>query len=85
VLVVDTGDLETGFVDTLRQMYPQSEQMIVEERYRADGDSLFVELMHTDPLLYVEPFTMRFEFFRVDFEILEFDCEIDAANYDDRL
>jgi len=28
---------------------------------------------------------MRFDFFRVDFEILEFGCTVDAANYDDRL
>ena len=66
-------------------MYPQSAQMRTEERYRAEGDSLYVDITHTDPVLYSEPFTMNFEFFRVDFEILEFGCTVDAANYDDRL
>jgi len=84
-LVIETGSLEEGFVDTLGQMYPQSAQMRTEERYRAEGDSLYVDITHTDPVIYSEPFTMNFEFFRVDFEILEFGCTVDAANYDDRL
>ena len=84
-LVIETGSLEEGFVDTLGQMYPQSTQMRTEERFRADGDSLYVDITHTDPSIYAEPFTMSFEFFRVDFEILEFGCTIEAANYDDRL
>lgn len=84
-LVIQTENVEAGFVDTLRQMYPQSIQMRTEERYRADGDSLFVDISHSDPVNYLEPFTMSFEFFRVDFEILEFGCNPEAANYDDRL
>ena len=84
-LVVQTAGVDAGFVDTLRQMYPQSTQMRTEERYRADGDSLFVDITHVDPVNYLEPFTMRFEFFRVDFEILEFGCDPETANYDDRL
>jgi len=83
-LVIETGSLEEGFLDTLGQMYPQSAQMRTEERYRADGDALYVDITHTDPVIYSEPFTMSFEFFRVDFEILEFGCTVDAANYDDR-
>jgi len=84
-LIVTTGEVGNGFVDTLGQMYPQSEAMRVEERYRVEDDELVVEIEHTDPVNYDEPFTMRFEFFRVDFEILEFGCTVDAANYDDRL
>lgn len=84
-LVIETTDLDAGFVDTLGQMYPQSEHMRTVERYRAEGDSLIVEIEHTDPTLYLAPFTMRFEYFRVDFELLEFGCTVDAANYDDRL
>jgi len=86
-LVITTGDLQDGFVDTRGEAegYPQSTQMYMEERYRADGDSLFVEITHTDPVNYLDSFTMSFEFFRVDFEILEFGCTIDAASYDDRL
>ncbi len=86
-LVIETGDLEVGFVDTRGEAegYPQSSQMRTEERFRADGDRLYVDITHTDPVNYLDSFTMSFEFFRVDFEILEFGCTIDAASYDDRL
>ena len=80
-LVVETVDVGEGFADTLVQMYPQSNQMKVEERYRAEGDTLMVEIKHTDPMYYEEPFTMRYEFFRVDLEVLEFGCALEAANY----
>lgn len=80
-LVVETTDIAEGFADTLVQMYPQSSQMRLHERYRAEGDSLSVEITHTDPLYYFEPFIMRYEFFRVDLEILEFGCTLEAADY----
>ncbi|MDE0004242.1 MAG: hypothetical protein OXQ29_16255 [Rhodospirillaceae bacterium] len=86
-LIIDTSDVGRGYVDTRgpAEGFPQSTGMRYEERYRADGDRLYVEIMHTDPVYYVEPFSMSFEFLRVDLEVLEFDCQIDAANYDDRL
>lgn len=85
-LVIETFDSEEGFLETrgAAEGYPQSTQMRMEERYRADGDSLFVDITHTDPVNYLDSFTMSFEFFRVDFEILEFGCTIDAAGYDHR-
>lgn len=87
MLVIDTGDLGESFVDTRGEAegYPQSTQMRYEERYRADGDRLYVEISHTDPIYYAESFDMSFEFLRVDLEVLEFGCTIDAASYDDRL
>ena len=86
-LVIDTGDVGQGYVDTRgpAEGFPQSPWMRYEERFRADGDRLYVEIIHTDPLYYIEPFSMNFEFFRVDLEVLEFDCQLDAANYDERL
>ena len=86
-LVIDTGDVGRGYVDTRgpAEGFPQSTGMRYEERYRADGDRLYVEIIHTDPVYYVEPFSMSFKFFRVDLEVLEFDCQMDAANYDERL
>jgi len=86
-LVIETFDSEEGFLETrgAAEGYPQSTQMRMEERYRAEGDSLFVDILHTDPVNYTDSFTMSFEFFRVDFEILEFGCTFDAANYDHRL
>ena len=87
VLVINTGDVGQGYVDTRgpAEGFPQSPWMRYEERFRADGDRLYVEIIHTDPLYYIEPFSMNFEFFRVDLEVLEFDCQLDAANYDERL
>ena len=86
-LVIETADVGQGFVDTRGAVegYPQSVQMRYEERYRADGDRLYVEITHTDPLNYSGPFDMSFEFLRVDLEVLEFGCTVEAANYDDRL
>jgi hypothetical protein len=84
-LVIETVDPEAGFLNTLRAPYPQSRQMRTVGRFTANGDRLHVDITHTDPVIYREPFVISFEFFRVDFEILEFGCTIDAANYDDRL
>ena len=86
-LVIDTADVGRGFVDTRGQAegYPQSVEMRYLERYRAEGDRLYVEITHTDPVNYAEPFDMSFEFLRVDLEVLEFGCTVEAASYDDRL
>lgn len=85
MLVVETADPEEGYVDTLRVNLPQSAQMRTEERYMAEGDRLHVTIKHTDPVYYEKPFEMSFEFLRVDLEVLEFNCTVDAASYDDRL
>ena len=86
-LVIESGDIQQGFVDTRGPVegYPQSAQMRTEERFRADGDRLYVDILHTDSVNYLNPFTMSFEFIRVDFEILEFGCTVEAASYDHRL
>ena len=86
-LVIETAGSEVGFLETrgAAEGYPQSTQMRMEERFRAEGDLLYVDILHTDPVNYTDSFTMSFEFFRVDFEILEFGCTVDAANYDHRL
>lgn len=85
--VIETAGSEAGFLETrgAAEGYPQSTQMRMEERFRAEGDLLYVDILHTDPVNYTDSFTMSFEFFRVDFEILEFGCTVDAANYDHRL
>lgn len=84
-LVVETADPEKGYLDTLRVTYPQSNQMRSVARFTANGDRMHVEITHTDPLYYEAPFTMRFDFMRVDLDILEFGCTVDAASYEDRL
>ena len=72
-------------LNTLSTPYPQSTQMRTEARFTADIDRLHVDILHTDPVIYREPFVMSFEFIRVDFEVLEFGCTIEAASYEDRL
>lgn len=84
-LVIESADPQGGFLNTLRAPFPQSDQMRTQERYTANGDRLHVDITHTDPVIYEDPFVMSFEFIRVDFEILEFGCTVEAANYDDRL
>jgi len=84
-LVVETAEPEAGYLDTLRASWPQSAQMRTEERYVADGDRLHVTIRHTDPVYYEAPFEVSFEFLRVDLEVLEFGCTVDAASYEDRL
>ena len=83
-LIIETVDPQEKFVDTLRRAYPQSTRMRTEERFTAEGDRLNVAITHTDPVNYREPYVVRFEFIRVDFEILEFGCVIESAGYDDR-
>ena len=86
-LVIETTGSEAGFLETrgAAEGYPQSTHMHMEERFRAEDDLLYVDILHTDPVNYADSFTMSFEFFRVNFEILEFGCTIDAASYDHRL
>jgi len=84
-LVIDNASPEEGFLDTLRVTLPQSTQMRTEERYTAEGDRLRVTIKHTDPVYYKAPFVLSFEFLRVDLEILEFGCTLDAAGYEQRL
>ena len=78
-LVIETVDVPTGFVDTLREAFPQSSDMHILETYRVEDDRLQVTLRHTDPTYYVEPFTIQLEFIRVDFEVLEFGCTLENA------
>ena len=83
--MIETVDPEAGFLNTLSTPYPQSTQMRTEARFTADIDRLHVDILHTDPVIYREPLIMSFEFIRVDFEVLEFGCTIEAASYEDRL
>ena len=84
-LAIETVDPEAGFLNALSTPYPQSTQMRTEARFTADIDRLHVDILHTDPVIYRQPFVMSFEFIRVDFEVLEFGCTIEAASYEDRL
>ena len=85
-LVVDTADVKAGYLDTLGfPGLPQSAQMRTEERFIPDGDRLRVVVTHHDPVYYVQPMVMTYDFVRVDTEIMPWGCSLEGANYDERL
>jgi hypothetical protein len=85
-LVVDTFDVEAGYLDTLGfPGLPQSAQMRTEERFIPAGDHLKVVVTHHDPVYYTMPMVMTYDFVRVDTKIMEWGCTVEGANYDKRL
>jgi hypothetical protein len=85
-LVVDTADVEAGYLDTLGFAgLPQSAQMRTEERFISDGDRLKVVVTHHDPVYYTGPMVMTYDFIRVDTDIMEWGCTLEGANYLERL
>ncbi|HUQ52610.1 MAG TPA: hypothetical protein VM692_10335 [Gammaproteobacteria bacterium] len=85
-LVVETVDVEAGYLDTLGFAgLPQSAQMRTEERFIPDGDRLKVVVTHHDPVYYTSPMVMTYDFVRVDTKIMEWGCTLEGANYLERL
>jgi hypothetical protein len=85
-LVVDTVDVEAGYLDTLGfPGLPQSAEMRTEERFIPGGERLKVVVTHHDPVYYAKPMVVTYEFVRVNTEIMEWGCTLEGANYDERL
>jgi hypothetical protein len=85
-LVVDTVDVEAGYLDTLGIAgLPQSGEMRTEERFRPAGDRLQVVVTHHDPIYYTGPMVMTYDFVRIDTDIMEWGCTLEGANYERRL
>jgi hypothetical protein len=85
-LVIDTIDVEAGYLDTLGFAgLPQSSDMRTEERFVPAGDRLKVVVTHHDPAYYAKPMVMTYDFVRVDTKIMEWGCTLEGANYDERL
>jgi hypothetical protein len=85
-LVIDTVDVEAGYLDTLGFAgLPQSAEMRTEERFIPDGDRLKVVVTHYDPAYYSKPMVMSYDFVRVDTKIMPWGCTLEGANYDRRL
>jgi hypothetical protein len=85
-LVIDTADVEAGYLDTLGFAgLPQSDEMRTEERFTPAGDRLRVVVTHHDPVYYTKPMLMTYDFVRVDTEIMPWGCTLEGANYDERL
>ena len=85
-LVVDTIDVAAGYLDTLGYAgLPQSADMRTEERFTAAGNRLTVVVTHYDPVYYMKPLVVSYDFVRVDTKIMEWGCTLEGANYDERL
>lgn len=85
-LVVDTVDVEPGYLDTLGFAgLPQSAQMRTEERFAPAGNRLTVVVTHYDSVYYTKPMVMTYDFVRVDTEIMEWGCTLEGANYNERV
>ena len=85
-LVIDTADVAAGYLDTLGfPGLPQSAEMRAEERFIPAGDRLTVVVTHHDPVYYVKPMVMTYEFVRVDTKIMPWGCTLEGANYEKRL
>ena len=82
-LVVDTAGQEPGVLDTLGVPgLPQSAEMRTKERFIPNGDMLEVVVVHHDPVYYSRELVVTYSFHRLDSEILEWNCEPEAASYD---
>ena len=85
-LVIDTVDVEAGYLDTLGFAgLPQSAKMRTEERFIPAGDRLQVVVTHYDSVYYSKPMVMTYDFVRVDTQIMPWGCTLEGANYDERL
>jgi hypothetical protein len=76
-LVIRTSNLDGRIQDLLGT--PKSEAMTLEERYRVeriDGETrMHLDLIMTDPVYMVEPYTWTFEFvLKPDWGLLEYGC-----------
>ena len=77
-LVIETSHLDDRIQDLLGT--PKSPEMLLRERYRieeADGETrMELELIMTDPIYLIEPYTWRFDFvLKPDWALLEYGCE----------
>jgi hypothetical protein len=85
-LVIETVGVEAGYLDTLGFAgLPQSADMRTEERFIPAGDRLQVVVTHYDPVFYVKPMVMTYDFVRVDTQIMPWGCTLEGANYEERL
>ena len=65
-LVVETAGQRAGVLDTLGVpgLY-QSDQMRTVERFIPDGDKMQIVVTHYDPVYFVQPLTVTFNYLRL--------------------
>jgi hypothetical protein len=83
-LVVETVGQRAGVLDTLGApgLY-QSDQMRTVERFIPDGDKLQIVVTHYDPLYFVQPLTVTFNYLRLPGgKIMEWNCKPEEATFE---
>lgn len=84
-LVIDSAGIHAGVFSTFQWVgYPQSDQMMITERYIPDGDRMEARITHFDPVNYETPFTIVITYVRTDAPLLEWGCVPEKACIDPR-
>lgn len=83
-LVVETAGQSPGVLDTLGVpgLY-QSAQMRTVERFIPNGDRMQIVVTHYDPVYFVQPFTVTFNYLRLPGGKIEsWDCKPEEATFE---
>jgi hypothetical protein len=83
-LVVETSGVQAGILDTLGVpgLY-QSDQMHTVERFVPNGDKMQIVVTHEDPVYFLQPFTVTFNYLRLPGgKIMEWACKPEEATYE---
>jgi hypothetical protein len=83
-LVVETAGQRAGILDTLGVpgLY-QSDQMRTVERFIPDGDKMQIVVTHQDPVYFVQPLTVTFNYLRLPGgKIEKWDCKPEEATFE---
>jgi len=83
-LIVQTAGQRAGVLDTLGVpgLY-QSDQMRTVERFIPNGDKLQIIVTHEDPVYFVQPLTVTFDYLRLPGgKIEKWDCKPEEATYE---
>lgn len=83
-LIVQTAGQRAGVLDTLGVpgLY-QSDQMRTVERFIPNGDRMQILVTHEDPVYFVQPLTVTFNYLRLPGgKIEKWDCKPEEATYE---
>src|SRR5262245_28174307 len=83
-LIVQTAGQRAGVLDTLGVpgLY-QSDQMRTVERFIPNGDKMQIIVTHEDPVYFVQPLTVTFDYLRLPGgKIEKWDCKPEEATYE---
>jgi hypothetical protein len=82
--VVETAGQRAGVLDTLGVpgLY-QSDQMHTVERFIPNGDKMQIVVTHEDPVYFLQPFTVTFNYLRLPGgKIEKWDCKPEEATFE---